>query len=484
MFFTKPGFFLIVLPAIALVYWMLVRRKPSHGVDFLLAVSLAMYAYSSPTYLPLMVGLIVLNFLLASAIGRAASIGTRKILLALAISVDLAVLGYYKCRGASFGGVPTAAMDLPLGVSFFIITLVVYAHQSFQSSCAGSLRNLSLVVSYFPHLAAGPILNYGDVDKQLDHKSSCDVRTNISRGILLFAIGLAKKLLLADSIAPYSDFVFHYASSGSVSLIYAWLGAWAFVLELYFDFSGYTDMACGISLLFGIRLPVNFNSPLKAATYVEVWNRWHMSLTRVLRELVFRPLGGMKKSMLRRNAALVATMAIGGIWHGASLNYFLFGLFSGIALSINHWFRQRFRWHRNPTALKTAIARVLTLATITATSVLFRAQDGKTIVSLFYGMAGSTGILTSTVIGDPARYVPETILLRAMGLALPRFLMLTIALTLLVMFARNSNQLTEAGHSNAVAWRPTLAWGLFSGFLLALGLASISHTQRFLYVNF
>src|SRR5262249_43914080 len=280
----------------------------------------------------------------------------RKTILVVSVGANLVLLGYFKYYGffaanlaLFFSFSPTVTdIVLPLGISFFTFTQIAYLVDVYQ----GKVEDFSplkyfLFVSYFPHLIAGPILHHAEMIPQF--KSSCySVRIErISAGLTTFIIGLFKKVVFADSVATYVAPVF---ASPDTTAAEAWLGALAYTLQIYFDFSGYTDMAIGILYLFGIRLPLNFNSPYKAISIIDFWRRWHMTLSRFLRNYLYIPLGGNRRGKPRRYFNLLATMALGGLWHGANWTFVIWGVMHGLYLVINHAFSattERFGWRPN-----------------------------------------------------------------------------------------------------------------------------------------
>ncbi|MCD9007652.1 hypothetical protein LDO31_15690 [Luteimonas sp. XNQY3] len=480
MFFTEPVFIFLGLPLLVAAYRAAQHLPVQARVILLLVASLGLYAIASFRFLPLLMTCVLCNFWIGVRIANARSDRDARTALTIGVCANLALLIYFKSNGVEFGGAPSADLTLPLGISFYTITHLVYLVHCYKTRAPGSLDKLALVASYFPHLAAGPILYYGDVATQLDRDSDGVTVANLLAGISLFAIGLAKKLFIADTIAPYADVAFEIAGQGGITPIFAWMGAIAFALQLYFDFSGYSDMAVGLSLMFGIRLPINFNSPYKSASMVEFWSRWHISLSRVLRELVFVPLGGLKRSASRRYLVLIGTMIIGGAWHGTSVNYWLFGLVSGLLLCVNHAYRA---WARNQGWLRNRVAmswvyHPLTLLCILVLATIFRAPDVHVLATMLGGMggAGYTG---------HAQSIPPEVLLTLRGLSLIEFSITAALFSSIVLFAPNSNEIIRPlMRIDRVAWRPRLRDGAFAGFALALALSSMTSETRFLYVNF
>ncbi|WP_197678983.1 MBOAT family O-acyltransferase [Pseudomonas mandelii] len=274
-----------------------------------------------------------------------------KAALYVGVISNLLLLCYYKYSNFFLGEVarstgvhmPTLELVLPLGISFFTFTQIAFLVDAWKGKAQEyNFWHYLLFVTWFPHLIAGPILHHGQMMPQFKDPEIYRIRSrNISIGVALFAVGLGKKLLLADPISTYADPVFHAAATGqAIGPMIAWVGAIAYTLQIYFDFSGYSDMAVGLSMLFGIHLPINFNSPYKARNIIEFWRRWHMTLSQFLRDYLYIPLGGNRKGETRRLVNLMLTMLLGGLWHGANWTFVIWGALHGAYLCINHMFQK------------------------------------------------------------------------------------------------------------------------------------------------
>ncbi|MCP2228853.1 alginate O-acetyltransferase complex protein AlgI [Pseudomonas silensiensis] len=274
-----------------------------------------------------------------------------KAALYVGVISNLLLLCYYKYSNFFLGEVarstgvhmPTLELVLPLGISFFTFTQIAFLVDAWKGKAQEyNFWHYLLFVTWFPHLIAGPILHHGQMMPQFKDPEIYRIRSrNISIGVALFAVGLGKKLLLADPISTYADPVFHAAATGqAIGPMIAWVGAIAYTLQIYFDFSGYSDMAVGLSMLFGIHLPINFNSPYKARNIIEFWRRWHMTLSQFLRDYLYIPLGGNRKGETRRLVNLMLSMLLGGLWHGANWTFVIWGALHGAYLCINHMFQK------------------------------------------------------------------------------------------------------------------------------------------------
>ena len=312
-------------------------------------------------------------------------------------------------------------------------------------------------------------------------------------GIAYFAIGLVKKCLVADGFAPDATAVFNAAAQGhTLGALDAWKGAIAYTLQLYFDFSGYVDMAIGLSAMFGIRLPLNFNSPYKAASIVEFWRRWHMTLSRFLRDYLYISLGGNRKGPARRYLNLMLTMLLGGLWHGAAWTFVIWGGLHGIYLVINHaWaaIKPQPILSQVPATLRHAFSVAVTFLAVVLAWVFFRAADLHAALAMLSAMSGWNGL------GWPSPSVPTDIELLLLTLRLPSYVitwkfLLTYPVALFVVFALpNSQQLVEPerfGRSARVpfAWKPNIAWAVVMAVGVSACVLLFASASEFLYFQF
>ncbi len=290
---------------------------------------------------------------------RARQVGnsSTRALLFVAVAANLAALAYFKYAdfflrtavNLTGADIPLLGVVLPLGISFFTFTQIAYL----VDVHAGKVieRNpihYGLFVTYFPHLIAGPVLHHAEMMPQFRLAEIYrPYLRNFAIGLTFLCLGLAKKVLVADSVAPLANAVFGLGPEVELAASAAWLGVIAYTLQIYFDFSGYSDMAVGLSLLFGVRLPYNFNSPYQAWNITEFWRRWHMTLSRFLRDYLYVPLGGNRLGRTRRYVNLMVTMLLGGLWHGASWTFVVWGGLHGAYLVVNHawqWLKEKSGW--------------------------------------------------------------------------------------------------------------------------------------------
>lgn len=412
MLFNSYPFLFLYLPITLLAFLILRRRHRSLAIGGLFLASLIFYGVWNPRDVLLLLGSILFNFWIGQRLQKPWTEMTalrRRLWLQLGIGMDLGLLGYYKYAGfieANLGALFDLNLDvstivLPLGISFFTFTQIAFLVDSYRGEVReGRFLDYGLFVTYFPHLIAGPVLHHKEMMPQFRSEDLVRFRwEDISIGATLFTLGLFKKVVFADGIAPYARAVFD-APSGAPDFMEAWGGALAFTFQLYFDFSGYSDMAIGLSLLFGVRLPINFDSPYKARSMIDFWRRWHMTLSRFLRDYLYFSLGGNRRGVVRRHFNLWLTMLLGGLWHGAGWTYLAWGALHGFYLIINHGFRHWAEGRWDPARFK-AFGQVLTFLCVVLGWVLFRSPDLETAGRLYFGMLGFNGFTM------PLSLIPE-----------------------------------------------------------------------------
>ena len=515
MLFNSYTFLFLFLPLLLSLTWLLCRVRLQHHVALLLlAASLAFYAWWSLPYLLLLVGSILINHLLGRRL-MAQSRSTRGILWS-GIAFNLALLGYFKYANffidqLSLGlglVLDNPPILLPLAISFFTfqqIAFLVDCHRG--AAVRGGLVEYALFVSFFPQLIAGPIVRSAEILPQF--RDLADRLQGWSRrlapALTLFILGLSKKVLLADHFAAYAGPVFSAADAGAaVSSAEAWIGALAYTLQLYFDFSGYSDMAIALAWMFGIRLPVNFLSPYRATSITSFWRRWHITLSRFLREYLYIPIGGNRCAKPRQFANLMVTMLLGGLWHGAGWNFILWGGLHGILLVVHRaWQGVWRRLNRNVpgrSPVGRLLAWALTLAAVVTAWVLFRAETlhgAGEMLKAMYGLAGFS--------------VPRDYLTMAPGLAGPLALIgvdaageqvlwaiskselsftLAAGLVIVLLFpntARLFGLVTPRSRGvieRLLIWQPGVPWFVVTLVLFCACLVSMTQVSEFLYFRF
>lgn len=510
MLFNSYEFLLAFLPIALVGYFLLGRHDIRLAAAWLVLASLAFYAWWDVHYLPLLLASICFNFVAGRAIGRTQTKSRRraKLMLAGAVAVDLLVLGYYKYADffiSNVNAIPGVDIGLlnvvlPLGISFFTFTQVAYLADAYLGQI-GDYRfvHYSLFVTYFPHLIAGPILHHGEMIRQFDDPQGYRFdRENFEVGLSIFSLGLVKKVLVADTLAPYASSLF--SNPHEATLISAWAGVLAYSFQLYFDFSGYCDMAIGVSRLFGIRLPINFNSPYKAESIIEFWRRWHITLSRFLRNYLYIPLGGNAHGATRRFANLLTTMLIGGLWHGAGWTFIIWGGLHGAYLVGNHAWRATKAWVRWPSLgpIGRVLSTLITFLSVCVAWVFFRSPDLRSAHEILAAMFGQRGMSLPEAIGVLLGPLRPT--LEAVGVSFQlgggRAFVLTWASVLgaaLIAFGLPNTQQLMARYKPGLgeevlparlAWRASTSWAVGIGMLFAFGFLALTRPSEFLYFQF
>ncbi len=391
MLFNSLEFVLLFLPCMVGLYYAL-WAFPKGALRALTLGSLFFYSYWNPAYLPLILGSTLFNFFMGKLLAK---VPNSRVLLGVGVGANLALIGYYKyfhffCENLGI----TLSIDsilLPLGISFFTFQQIAYLVDTFKTGvCEERLDRYCLFVTFFPQLIAGPIVHHSEVLSQFTKSSTYRFSMdNFVKGITIFVAGLAKKVLIADALMLHVGPIFTLAEEGvALNFLEGWGAALAYTFQLYFDFSGYSDMAIGLGLLFNIRLPQNFNSPYKAKNIIDFWRRWHMTLSKFLRDYLYIPIGGNQKGEGRRHINLMITMLLGGLWHGAGWLFVIWGALHGAYLIINHlWIKLvpgKSRWY----------SQALTFMAIVVAWVFFRAQTMEGALSVLKAMAGANGLIS------------------------------------------------------------------------------------------
>ncbi|SDM99534.1 D-alanyl-lipoteichoic acid acyltransferase DltB, MBOAT superfamily [Janthinobacterium sp. OK676] len=508
MLFNSWIFLFAYLPVTVAGFFILGRRKQLWAAAWLAAASLFFYAYWDYRYLPLLLGSVVFNYGCAAWLA-ASPPARKKWILAAAIAANLGLLAYYKYAGFFLASLaqllerpmPALHVILPIGISFFTFTQIAFL----VDTCKGKVQESRFVhyllfVTYFPHLIAGPVLHHKEMMPQFaDRRTFRLSASNIAIGSTIFFIGLAKKVLVADNIGAYAAPLF--SDPVAPSLLVAWAGVLAYAFQLYFDFSGYSDMAIGLSRLFGVRLPLNFDSPYKSRNIAQFWRRWHMTLSRFLRDYLYIPLGGKRCGPLRRYLNLMITMVLGGLWHGAGWNFIVWGALHGAYLAIHKgWSAVARQWHLpSDTRVVNILATILTFTAVCLAWVFFRAPDLATALTIIKGMAGGFGLALPDVLAP--HLLPLQPVLGAMGMAYylgggTAFIesWTWIAVAALITFALpNTQQIMrhfdpalnfQAGGERMLAWRASPGWAAAIAVLALASMLALNRPAEFLYFQF
>jgi alginate O-acetyltransferase complex protein AlgI len=516
MLFNSYEFILLFLP-LTLAGFFLIGERGHHriAISWLVAASLLFYGWWNPAYLGLIIVSILFNYAWGLALSNLEGVTQRHRywLLVAGVATNLALLGYYKYanffidninRGFDTGLVLEPIL-LPLALSFFTFQQISYLVDAYQNKTREyNFLHYCLFVTFFPQLIAGPIVHHRDMLPQFTQKAIYRINpTYLAVGLTIFILGLFKKVIVADALASYASMAFGAAANGIVlTLFEAWRGAIAYSFQLYFDFSGYSDMAIGLAYMFGIVLPLNFNSPYKAVNIIDFWRRWHMTLSRFLKDYVYIPLGGSRQGAHRRYLNLMLTMLLGGLWHGAAWTFVLWGGLHGLFLVINHGWQSLKRGMGIPAESSGTLAiwgaRLLTFVAVTVAWVFFRAADVDVALSMLQSMAGANGVVwPEGGVSASARELLGLLGWQVMPLtyfAGGKDLVIIAVLLLLVWRMPNTLEMIGAyrpvlepgvlGQAKRMAWRPTMGWMLV---LLVLALSSIlklSDVSEFLYFQF
>ncbi|HJV02539.1 MAG TPA: MBOAT family protein [Burkholderiaceae bacterium] len=491
MLFNSQPFLLLFLPVVLAGFFLLGRRSPAAAAWWLAAASLFFYGYWNPRFLPLLLASVVLNYRLGVLLRSRPS----RRWLAAGVAANLLALGWFKYAGflAASAHLPVPDIVLPVGISFFTFTQIAFLVDTCEGKAReGRFAHYLLFVTYFPHLVAGPVLHHKEMMPQFAKPAIYRPRAlDFAVGVTIFVAGLAKKVLIADNLAPYANAVFNHC--GGPSLLLAWGGVLAYAFQLYFDFSGYSDMAIGLSRLFGVRLPLNFASPYKAATISDFWRCWHMTLSRFLRDYLYVPLGGNRHGKTRRYANLMVTMLLGGLWHGAGWNFVIWGGLHGIYLAIHH------AWTALRLPLGQRAATALTFIGVCYAWVFFRAPDLHAALAYVAGMSGANGVALPDAFGS--RFGGLLPLMERWGITFyggggSQFIdtwSAVAAAAAIVFLCPNTQQIMarfapaldcRTQRASRLAWAPTRAWGAAIGVIALLDLLSLNRPSDFLYFQF
>lgn len=497
MLFNSYEFVFGFLPITLAVFFFIGKLDRKRlAVAWLVGASLFFYGWWNAAFVSVILFSILFNYFAGLLLGRRHQYGVRW-QLAICVAVNLALLGYFKYANFFLDnvGVVTGTyfhletVVLPLAISFFTFQQIAYL----VDASRGGVRehdflHYCLFVCFFPQLIAGPIVHHKEMLPQFAQEAFYRFNPEkMAIGVTIFTLGLFKKVGLADRVAPFSTNVFTAVENGlEPSLLEAWGAALAYTLQLYFDFSGYSDMAIGLGFMFGIVLPLNFNSPYKAKNIIEFWRRWHMTLSRFLCDYIYIPLGGNRKGPARRHVNLLITMILGGLWHGAGWTFLAWGALHGFYLVTNHGWRtlcRRIGWHDGRFGIpgKAASGSVTFLAVVVAW-VFFRAESFDGALEVLQGMAGGNGVgrTLSPYFGGFNQALLLAILLASVFI-LPNTL--EIVRSSRQAQAATSGRLNEE-QRNWITWKPNKNWAFLISALALLSFAYISKTSEFLYYQF
>ena len=512
MLFNSYPFVFVFLPLLLLGYWLLARAGIKQAIPFfLIAASLSFYGWWNWKYLFLFGFSILFNYALGPSLAPSAATEAsdaskrhltrqaqptprqrsggeysgKTVRLAFAVAVNLGLLGYFKYRNFFIDNLNTvtgsdwalAPLVLPLAISFHTFQQIAYLVDCYRRKVEQPpLLSYALFVLFFPQLVAGPIVHHYQLLPQLrDKRIYTFDYGSLATGLCFFIFGLAKKLLIADPLSFISDPIFDGAIIHHPALAQTWIGLCAYTLAIYFDFSGYSDMAVGLARMFGIRLPYNFASPYKATSIVDFWRRWHITLSNWLRDYLYIPLGGNRHGKARRYANLIITMLLGGLWHGAAWTFVLWGLLHGTYLMVAHMWgalRGRITYRGTPLHIPAPAAWALTFLAVSFAWVFFRSHSMAHAFAMLEGLAGLNGLVSQRL---AIEFDPAKMLLLGMALVI-------------ALLMPNSQQLVDQaagpGGRLRLHWHPTPAWSAAVAALLLLSLMRMSNVREFVYFQF
>jgi len=468
MIFNSYEYIFLFVPIILILYFLLGKYKNGRLSIFLLTIaSLFFYAYWKPKFLFIILSSILINYCCAVLIFKYTNVQSlKKTVTIIGVLFNVLLLVYFKYTNFIFDiansifplNLSNLKIILPLGISFFTFTQIAFIIDCYKEKVQdANILNYFLFVTFFPHLLAGPIIHHSEMMPQFSNANNKKVKWfNIYGGLCLFSLGLFKKVVIADYFVATVDKFFLQANTSTIHLWDAWTATLGYSVQIYYDFSGYTDMALGVALLFNIILPINFNSPYKATSIQDFWRRWHMTLSRFLRDYIYIPLGGNRINPLRTEFNIIAVFIIGGIWHGAGFTFIIWGILHALGYAITKI------WSiiNNVTLqmkLNKIFCIVLTFMFVNLAWVFFRAANLQTANSILKSMLNINKLGTFN------------------GTLIPIILILIMS-----MIAPNSSQITEFVVKRGFGW----SWGVVMLFWISLIYIGINNNTPFIYFQF
>jgi len=513
--FNSYLFIFLFLPVVLVVFYTFNNKKLS--TYWLIGASFFFYAWWNYVYLTLLLFSIFFNYYTGTLLihSRDGNTKYQKSIILVGICVNLSILGYFKYFNFFIDNINVLfrsefqeqSIILPLAISFYTFQQIAYLVDTYRSeSSSYQLSNYCLFVSFFPQLIAGPIVRHNNTIPQFKmNVFNKFIYTNISVGLTIFIIGLFKKVVLADGIAPFATSVFNAASRGeTIYFIESWCGAISYTFQLYFDFSGYSDMAIGLGRMFNVYLPLNFYSPYRCISIIDFWKQWHMTLSLFLRDYLYVPLGGNRKG--NRYINLMTTMLLGGLWHGAGWTFIVWGGLHGLYLVINHYWRllkirlsiREFRY----SILSNVLYFLLTFLAIVVAWVFFRSDNLFTAKKILCGMIGLNGVNLPqgylTLLGPISAFLLQSGVIFQSDI-LPSYTNIFLwifLLSIIIWFFPNTYELmgnydsalkvsvTTNYRGIAFKWQPSVLWAIIVSIMFSVCIIFMSSASEFLYFNF
>ncbi len=482
MLFNSFEYIFFFLPVTFFIYFFLLKKRLIIAAKaFLVFASLFFYSWWNPIYLPIILVSMLFNYTVGNLLSKDAKYTktSKRQILFFGIFSNIALLGYFKYADFFIENynyiwnenVGLYHLALPLGISFFTFQQISYLVDSYRKETEEyDFLNYALFVTFFPQLIAGPIVHHKEMMPQFASKWNLIKKyENIATGLFVFSIGLFKKVVIADTFSTWATNGFDHAQT--LNLLEAWATSLSYTFQLYFDFSGYTDMAIGAALLFNIKLPQNFNSPYKAKDIQDFWRRWHITLSHFLRDYIYIPLGGSRVAEWKVYRNLLVTFLLGGLWHGAGWTFVFWGFLHGIALVIHRI------WKKLGFTMPTILAWFITFNFINIAWVFFRANNFETATKVLKGMFTGELVLPEKYAHFVHWLHPKISSLWLGDIYADKYLLLYLILGAFVLLLKNSTQLQEIFHTN----KKTV---FFSALLFIISFLNMSGVHEFLYFNF
>lgn len=486
MLFNSFQFIFLFLPFTFIIYFYLNKKRLTEASKgFLVFTSLFFYSWWNVAYLPLILVSMLFNFVIGSLLTKDEEYKkiTKRQLLTFGIIGNVLLLGYFKYVDFFIGNInyivgveiPLLHLALPLAISFFTFQQIAYLVDSYRKETKEyDFLNYAVFVTFFPQLIAGPIVHHKEMMPQFANiRNQVKNHKNITLGIFIFSIGLFKKVVIADSFAFWATAGFDIAPT--LNLFEAWATSLSYTFQLYFDFSGYTDMAIGAALLFNIKLPINFNSPYKATDIQDFWRRWHITLSRFLRDYVYIPLGGNKRGNFRTYNNLLATFILGGLWHGAGWTFIFWGFLHGIALVMHRI------WKQLGFTMNSILAWFITFNFINIAWVFFRAKEWDDAIKVLKGMFGISNVVFPRRLSEKLDFLShhnvhfsEVMTMTHDGSGSLKWI-ITGFLCILIF---------KSSFEKMKKFKPNTMNMIFITFLLLTSISLLNRNSEFLYFNF
>jgi len=478
MLFNSPEFLLLFLPIVLIVYFLLNKKHLVSAANcWLIISSLFFYGYLTPKYVPILLFSVFFNYVWGGILNSKNKLNKKAVLI-FGIVANLLVLGYFKYMDFFIQNINSAFnahldllhIALPLGISFFTFQQIAYLCDSYEGKTKEyDFLNYTLFVVFFPQLVAGPIVHHKEMMPQFANVRNKYVNwQNISQGLLLFLVGLFKKVIIADTLAKWATMGFE--ADSALSVLEAWITMLSYTFQIYYDFSGYTDMALGLGLMFNIKIPQNFNNPYIALDIQDFWRRWHMTLSRFLKDYIYIPLGGNRLGAFRTYLNLFLVFLICGFWHGASWMFVIWGVLHGLASIINRL------WQKTKIELPKWMSWLITFLFVNLAWVFFRAPNMEVVKNIYKSAFGFNGFSVPKIYGVDINFSPQVSSISSWE---------TISLVMIPLLAILI--FVKALHLVPKNLKPTFAYSVFIALMFTfviIRILSPQYDSPFIYFNF